>query len=475
LEPEHPLPPGLAAAAAAGEVLILGFGREGLSTYRFLRRAFPQASLTVADMGDLDGLEDDAVQAIESDERLTFVHGPGYAEPAREFSFVFRSPGIRPDLSELAAAEVAGARLTSNSELFLELCPGRVVGVTGTKGKSTTTAVIHSVLRAGGLDARLIGNIGHPPLSSLGGATGETVFAMELSSFQLATFRRSPEIAVIQSVVPEHLDYHGGFERYVDAKANIARHQGPEGRVIHHAGPVSTRIASASPGRSFAFGLDPEPGLECHVRDGWIVDGSREVLPVGDVPLLGRFNLVNVLPAVVVGRLFGIPSETVAEAIRRFRPLEHRLEPVAEVDGVEFFDDSLATVPEAAQAALGAFPGRPVVLIAGGHDRGQDFAPLAAAIRAADVRALVLFPATGRRLLDAVRSAAGQGEAPSAAFVETMEDAVDAAIEASTPGGIVLLSPGSASFGVFRDYRDRGDRFKAEVMRRVSATRPDLE
>jgi UDP-N-acetylmuramoylalanine--D-glutamate ligase len=292
---------------------------------------------------------------------------------------------------------------------------------------------------------------------------------MELSSFQLATVSRSPQLAVVQSVVPEHLDYHGGLERYVDAKTNIASHQGPDGVVIHHAGLVSTRIASSSPGKRFAFGLDPEPGLECFVRDGWIVDEGREVLRVDDVPLLGRFNLVNVLPAVVVGRLFGIPSETVAEAIRRFRPLEHRLEPVGEVDGVAFYDDSLATVPEAAQAALGSFAGRPVVLIAGGHDRGQDFAPLATAIRGADVQALVLFPPTGRRLLDAVRSASGQDEAPPAAFVETMEDAVDAAIEASAPGGVVLLSPGSASFGIFRDYRDRGDRFKAEVLRRATA------
>jgi UDP-N-acetylmuramoylalanine--D-glutamate ligase len=323
----------------------------------------------------------------------------------------------------------------------------------------------------------LVGNIGAPPLSALDeGLDGGALYVAELSSFQLSTLGQSPDIAVIQNVVPEHLDYHGAFEGYVDAKTNIVRFQGTSDWVIHDADhPLPAEIAAASPGHRVGFGLSMGTDAGCFVEDDRVVTSvagtPEKVIDLASIPLLGRFNVMNVMPAVVIGRLLGVPPDAIADAIRRFQPLEHRLERFAEVSGVEFVDDSVATLPDATQAALGAFAGRPVVLIAGGYDRGLDYSGLAASIIEADVRALILFPPTGLRLWDAIRAVAASP--PEVEFVETMAEAVRAAGKAAPPGGVVLMSPASASFGRFVDYRDRGDQFKAEVRQRGSRSQMD--
>jgi UDP-N-acetylmuramoylalanine--D-glutamate ligase len=305
---------------------------------------------------------------------------------------------------------------------------------------------------------------------------GDAIYVAELSSFQLSTLSQSPQIAVIQNVVPEHLDYHGLFEAYVEAKTNIVRFQGPDDWAIHDADhPLPSKMAAASPGRRIGFGLNGGPGAKASLADGWLtttVTGEAErILKVDEVPLLGRFNLSNVLPAVLVGRLLGVPADAIADGIRTFKPLEHRLEPVATVSGVEYVDDSVATLPDATQAALTAFEGRPIVLIAGGYDRGLDYSALAKSILDADVRALILFPPTGLRLWDDIRALGGTQ--PPVAFVETMNEAVRAVAEAAPDGGVVLMSPASASFGRFVDYRDRGDQFKVEVRKLASSDRAE--
>jgi UDP-N-acetylmuramoylalanine--D-glutamate ligase len=305
---------------------------------------------------------------------------------------------------------------------------------------------------------------------------GDAIYVAELSSFQLSTLSQSPEIAVIQNVVPEHLDYHGSFEAYVEAKTNIVRFQGPDDWAIHDADhPLPSRMAAASPARRIGFGLTGGTDTQAFVEDGWltttVTGGAERILNVDEVPLLGRFNLSNILPAVVIGWLVGVTADAIAGAIRTFKPLEHRLELVATVSSVEYYDDSVATLPDATQAALDAFAGRPVVLIAGGYDRGLDYSALARSILDADVRALILFPPTGLRLWEEIRALAGSP--PPVAFVETMNEAVRSAAEAAPQGGVVLMSPASASFGRFVDYRDRGDQFKAEVRKLASSGRAE--
>ena len=444
-------------------VCLLGAGREGLSTLAFLRANVPGARLTVADGRDTS----DLVAAVPDGVEL--LTGDGYADALGGFDVVVRSPGIPPTRPELVAARAAGARVTSNMALFMAMRAGRVAGVTGTKGKSTTASLLHAMLRSAGLDARLVGNIGHPALTELRfddpGESG-AMYVAELSSHQLADLDVSPHLAVVHHVVPEHLDYYGDFELYLDAKANITRHQGESDLVVfdHDSGPAG-RIAALSKGGSSGFGFGPGQrggGRRCTVEDGWVVERAGErltrLVAVDSIGLRGRHNVVNVLAAAMATRLLVDSPEPVARAARAFTGLPHRLEPVASVDGVAWFDDSLATVPEAAMAAIESFAA-PAVLIAGGEDRGQDFAALAELLRRR-ARAVVLLPPSGERLRAALGADAERLGCVAAA---SMGEAVSAARAAARTGDVVLLSPAAASRGLFRDYADRGEQFKAAV------------
>lgn len=467
----------LLAELRGRRVLILGFGREGRSTLAFLQERVPDADLGVADRRTPDAMSDQERAALAPLPPYRVVLGPDYLDAVQRAEVIVRSPGLPPDAPALEAARTRGARVTSLVSLFFDVAPGRVIGVTGTKGKSTTTSAIYTVLRDAGLDARLGGNIGIPLLACLDGATDQTTFVVELSSFQLSDLERSPRIAVVQNVVREHLDYHGTFEKYVAAKANIARHQGPDDVVVYNgAYEIPRSLAELSPGTKLAFGLDPGPDRACYVEDGWLVhraDGvETRVIPTEEMPLPGVHNLLNVMPAVVIGRRLGVDAERIAASLRTLKALPHRLQLVHEWRGRRFYNDSLSTVPEAAMAALAAFRGRPAILIAGGHDRGQAWDQLADAILREHVHAVVLLPETGQKLLAALeqRAAALPAAArPALLPAATMPEAVRCAIEASEPGSAILLSPAAASFGAFRDYEDRGSQFRDAVVELCSA------
>ena len=458
-------------------ILILGFGREGRSTLSFLQERLPDASLGVADRRTLDAMSEQEQAALAALPTERVVLGPGYLDAVADFDAIVRAPGLPPDAPALQAARDAGKRVTSLVNLFFDVVPGRVIGVTGTKGKSTTTSAIFTVLRDAGLDARLGGNIGIPLLSCLDGADTGTVFVVELSSFQLSDLERSPHVAVVQNVVREHLDYHGTFEKYVAAKANIARHQGPDDVVVFNADhEIPRALAAQSPGTKLAFGLEGGAEYACRVQDGWLVHRANgvetPVLPVEKVPLAGAHNLLNVMPAIVVGRLLGVDASSIAASLATVQALPHRLQLVHEWRGRQFYNDSLSTVPEAAMAALAAFRDRPTILIAGGHDRGQEWAELADAILRERVRAVVLLPETGPRLLAALEQRAvdlPDVTLPTLLPAATMPEAVRCAIQASEPGSAILLSPAAASFGAFRDYEDRGNQFRDAVVELCSA------
>lgn len=459
-------------------VLILGLAREGISSYRFLRSRFPEKPLGLADRLVWEELDPDIRETLGADDKLVFHLGANYLDSLGHYELIFKAPGISPLVAEVVEAVREGRQFSSNTELFFQYAPGIIVGITGTKGKSTTTSLIHHVLQVGGIDARLTGNIGSAPLSSLADASAGTLFVAELSSHQLMPLQQSPHIAVVQNVVPEHLDYYGSFDAYLRAKENIVRYQGAGDRVVYNAlYPIPTGMAKLSPGSKMPFGVVGRDETGCLLRDDFLVfrsEGCEErIVCRAEVPLKGDFNLQNVMPGVVVGKLFGLDAETIARAVRTFRPLAHRLEPVGEWNGISFYNDSLSTVPEAAAAALESFAGRAVVLIAGGTDRGLEFSVLARAILAARVRGLVLFPPTGERIWEAlVRASPSQKGLPEHVLVDSMAEAVREAVGMAREGDVVLMSPASASFGLFRDYRDRGDRFRAEVKKLVASASP---
>lgn len=451
-------------------VLILGLGKEGMSTYSFLRRRFPDKQLGLADMMEWSRLGTEAREAARFDKDVECFLGDRYLECVRGYDLIFRSPGVSPFHTELNAKTANSGRVSSNMELFLENCAGTVIGVTGSKGKSTSASLIYKVLMGGGLDVRLAGNIGMPALSTLDGATPETLFVVEMSSYQLAGLPQSPHVAVLLDICREHTDYHQTFDGYVEAKQTITRYQAACDYLIYNAsGRIPLKIAESSRAETVPFGFDRSGGSGCCLEDGFIVyyscgNSDERIITEDEVPLRGRFNLQNVMPAILTGKLFAVSTGVIADSIRQFKPLEHRLEFITTYNTISFYNDSLSTIPEAAIAAIEAFPGKQVVLIAGGYDRGQDFAALALAILENGVNAVILFPSTGERLWGEITLQAKEhGCLPDHRFVANMRDGVRHAYNLAGSGGVVLLSPGSASFGCFGNYVARGNMFRDAV------------
>ncbi len=454
------------------KILILGMGREGISTYKFLRSKFPNKRLALADQNSLEHLDKTLVHDLEKDSRVRIFSGHDYMTYVADFDVVFKTPGIPHTFLEIQEA-VEHNSIYSNTALFFDLFPGSIIGITGTKGKSTTTRLIYDVLSAGGIKTKLMGNIGIPPLSVLDELSSDTIVVTELSSHQLYDMKRSPHIAVLQGIFQEHLDYYKDFAEYVSAKSNITRFQDADDYLIYsHDNAVASDIAKASKAIKLSFGLENDPALNCFLDQGWLsVNFNGVVERIHDstnVKLVGRFNLVNVMPSVLIGKLLEIPPRSIQGAIENFQPLEHRLEFVAvSKTGVRFINDSLSTTPESAINAIDLFPLKSVILLAGGYERKQDFHLLARKIVERGVRALLLFPTTGSRIWEEVKKLDGDQTEILHREVSTMAEAVSEAIDISKAGDVVLMSPASASFNQFIDYRERGDQFKSLVLREL--------
>jgi UDP-N-acetylmuramoylalanine--D-glutamate ligase len=356
---------------------------------------------------------------------------------------VYASPGVPWDSELLERARERGITVSSEIDLFLRLCPGTVVGITGTNGKTTTTALTGTVLAAGDRPVIIGGNIGDTVLDRLGEITPRHWVVLELSSFQLESVEKPHlHVGVILNVTPDHLDRHGSFERYADLKARAVEFAGADDfAVLNGRDEVSRRIAERT-----------------HAHVVWF-DQHR---PVPPMPLPGRHNLDNALAAAAVGRLAGLSDEAIDSAVRSFKGVEHRIELIGEWGGVRWYNDSKATNPDAGRVALSAFPNTPVVLIAGGYGSGFELGEWLAEVLAS-VEAVVLIGASAGTL------GAGLRSHPKVVRAATLDDAVELAAGFARPGGVVLLSPAYKSFDMFRDYEDRGRQFKAAVHRRFGA------
>jgi UDP-N-acetylmuramoylalanine--D-glutamate ligase len=482
---------------ASRSVLILGLGQEGRSTWRYLRATFPEKTLGVADRSPREQLSLETQALLRDDAHVQAHLGPDYLAHIIDYDVIVKAPGIPLYQPVFDAATRAGRTITSQTALFFANFAGIVIGITGTKGKSTTASLAHAILRQRYPDAQLIGNIGAPALDWLAGLKQDTPVVYELSSHQLEGLTKSPRVAVLLNIVPEHLDYYASFEQYVAAKANIARSQTKDDFLIYDADhEIPRKIAASSRATRLGCSLDGEQWAGSFLAEDHIVfrpNGGRieRVVPLSDVPLLGRFNLMNVAAAVAVGKVMGVSNERIAAAVRNFKPLEHRLERVGAFGGVTYFNDSIATVPEATIGALDALGKGIETLLLGGTERRLNFSGLAQRLLKSNVKTLILFPTTGERIWATVCAAEQQAAARAAEedavglaaeenavglaaeektaprfqhfFVETMEEAVALARQHTAPGKICLLSPASPSFGLFRDYRDRGTRFKQLV------------
>lgn len=450
-------------------VAVVGLGVSNLAVARFLLRA--GARLTVFDRKPAAELG--AFYEELAGEPVEWVLGPGYLEAlaarAPEFARAFLTPGMRKDLPELAALKAAGVPWDSELGLALRRCRATVAGVTGSAGKTTTTTLLGRMLAAAGRRVFVGGNIGRPLLPEVDRLGPEDLAVLELSSFQLQLLDRSPHLAVLLNVRPNHLDVHASFAEYFEAKKRIFRFQGPGDALVVNADeePVAG-CAREAPGRvawfsrrgPVAAGAWAEGGA-VRVR-GW--DGAvAEAGAAGDLRLPGAHNLANALAALAAACALGAdPRRAWAEAAA-FPGVEHRLELVRERDGVRFYNDSIATAPDRTLAALDSFAA-PVVLIAGGYDKKIPFDELGERI-AERVRVLVLLGQTAPRIREAVAAAAARRglPGPEVLAARDLPEAVRLAAAAARPGEVVLLSPACASYDMFRNFEERGRLFKELV------------
>ena len=461
-----PLAPVRAAADLRGRrAVVLGLARSGIAASRFLadagaevvaydRRPTADLAEAVAALGQRPiqlalGLDEAAaVRLLEGADLL--VTSPSVSP---------RFPTTDPWLREaLAAAEARGADLVSEVGLFLRLTRARIAGVTGTKGKTTTSSLLAAMLEAGGVPAVLGGNIGTPLIERSLDLGPDDWAVLELSELQLPTIDRGADVAVYTNIGEDHLDRHGTVEAYRAVKARLADLSVGGGRVVLNRDDAGCRQLGErlAADRLAWYGLERSDGLRAWVDDnGWVTVAGERLLPASEVPLPGRHMLSNVLAAAVGASLVGVAPEAIAAAIRAFPGVPHRLETVEVRNGVRWVNDSQATIPAAAMAALDAFEA-PIVLIAGGKDKGLEYAQFADAI-AARARAAVLIGETAAELSGLIADRVPVERAAS------IEEAVDSAAHLARPGDVVLLAPAAASFDMFVDYAARGDAFRAAV------------
>lgn len=489
--------------------VIFGLGREGWSTYQFLRTTLPQLAITLVDDQPLESLAPHWQEAAAHDQ-TTFSQSTQVSLP--KHAIIYKTPGIPPSHPLLNQAATQQLRHSCNTQVVLEFVkyantqlsqtqtqPLQTIGITGTKGKSTTSALVAAALSQSQFAPVLGGNIGRPPLDLLPELdtlppNKQPVLVLELSSHQLSDLTLSPHIAIIQEIVPEHLDYYPTVWHYVAAKTGISRWQENTDIVItstEFALPLA--LANLSPGKHLTFQV-AEPtatptAVPPQLRE--LLPTLPEVIPAPPEPrvrnaagqlqidtqsvtllenvqtqlkLLGEHNLYNLLAAITAAVALDVPAQQILAGLEVFTPLPHRLQLVAEKNGVRYVNDSLATTPEAAAAAIASFSDSPVILIAGGHDRHLDFAELADALVRHRVKGLILFPPTGELISETLHKRhPGSALSETQFKVQSMPEAVHIAAQLAKPGDVVLLSPASASFGTFRDYQDRGEQFAQAI------------
>ena len=394
--------------------------------------------------------------------------GDCYERGWEEFDIIFVTPGARPDDPLIGQARARGAALSSETELFLMLCAAPVLGITGSAGKTTTTALAGAILEAAGIPVRVGGNIGRPLIAEVLNIARDEQVVLELSSFQLGSLTISPEIAVLLNLRPNHLDAHGTFEAYIAAKANIFRHQPPGCWAVFSADdPLVQKLGETRRTEIAWFSARGPVGRGAFLEDGrvWIAGQKTPVCEAGDLFLPGRHNLENLLAATAATSLIGAGAGAVAQAAREFRGVSHRLELVGEVDGVRYVNDSIATAPDRTAAALDTVKG-PILLILGGYDKKIGFDELAAKIvREGKVRRIFLTGATAATIERAIqRAETTDGRiAPPREHHATYEELLPAIARAARPGDTVLLSPACASFDAFANFEERGDLFRRFV------------
>lgn len=439
-------------------VTFCGVGRSHLPLIQLFQKK--GALVSARDKRSLEELGDNGKLLQSLGVRL--VLGEDYLQDLNE-EIIFRTPGMKYHLPQLEAARKAGSAVTSEMEVFFELCPCKIYAVTGSDGKTTTTSIIAEFLKAQGKTVHLGGNIGKPLLPEIESIRPEDCAVVELSSFQLISMGESPDVAVVTNLSPNHLDVHKDMQEYIDAKKNIFRHQNAFSRTVLGAGnEITASFAPEVRGDCWMFrrGGPVDRGVWCDEESIYV--GKEKLMPISQIKIPGWHNVENYMAAIAA--VWGdVDPEVIRQVAATFNGVEHRAELVRELRGVKYYNDSIATSPtRVISGMLSLFPQK-ILMIAGGYDKHIPFEPLGPVV-CDKVKTLILLGATAQKIQDAVRSAENYKEgAPEILRVETMEQAVAAAAAHAQPGDIVSLSPASAAFDLYPNFEVRGKHYKELV------------
>ena len=437
------------------EVLILGFGKEGRSTYRTLRRCIPELKICIADQNEDILSEED----LKNDEFISFELGAKYLDSLLKYKLVFKSPGI----SFKNYSVPSDQQITSQTDLFIELFHSQIIGVTGTKGKSTTVSLIYHLLKSNGRKAMLVGNIGLPALEVLQDVKSETLIVYELSSHQLEFVNHSPHIAVFLNLFEEHLDHYDSYFAYQLAKANITKYQSVTDYLIYNNedNNVIQRIEeSGSKAQKHSFSTN-KTSYASYIQDRSIqlFNNEKYSIDLNRIPLLGKHNLLNILAALNVCAALGANVTKSIESIYTFNSLPHRLESVGIFKGIHFVNDSIATIPEACIKASETFENLDT-LILGGFNRGIDYTLLIDYLAQKEIPNVILLGEVGIIIREELIQ---RNYSKNMFNAQNMDEVVQIAFEKSREGSVCLLSPAASSYDSFHNFEDRGDQYKKKV------------
>jgi UDP-N-acetylmuramoylalanine--D-glutamate ligase len=441
------------------KVLVVGLGKSGLAAALFLRRR--GAQVTVSDVRSAEALAKEIPALIEAG-IMVETGGHGLLTFRRQ-DLIVVSPGVPMDTPELAQVKSFGLPVIGELELAACFLKGKILAVTGSNGKTTTTALLGEILTAAGLPTLVGGNIGVPVVALLDSSTDETWSVLEVSSFQLETTEKfHPSIAVILNITPDHLDRHGSFENYARIKERIFAQQTAEDVLVLNADNTPCEeAASRAVARVYWFSIEHPVPQGAWLESGYVVYRSaknaavEKIMPLSDIPLKGAHNVENVLAAVVAARQAGVPAESIRSSVEKFEAVEHRLEYVATRNGVEFYNDSKATNVDATAKAVAAFSDG-IHLILGGKDKGSPYTVLSDLLRQR-VRAVYTIGAAAAKIESDLRGVV------TIQSCETLDKAVAAAAAAARPGEVVVLAPACSSYDQFDNYEQRGKVFKQLV------------
>lgn len=442
------------------KVAIIGLGVSNLPLLDYLYEK--KANVTVFDEREYDKIPKDIIDKITKYGFILHL-GNDCLQYLKNFNVIFRSPSCLPTKPELVEEANRGALVTTEVELLMEMCPAKIIGITGSDGKTTTTSLINAILQKGGYKTFLGGNIGTPLFTKLPDITPEDIVVLELSSFQLMGMQVSPQIAVITNITPNHLNIHKDYQEYIDSKKNIFRYQDENGiLVLNYDNEITKKCAEEAKGKVIFF------SNKTKLDNGYIVDDDvikecddrvrKHILNTENVILRGNHNYQNIATAIAATSSL-VDCETAVKAIKEFKPVEHRIEFIREIDGVKWYNDSASSSPSRTLSGINAFKEK-IVLIAGGYDKNLDYTPLAKPI-IEKVKTLILIGQTSGKIYEVVKDELEKENKNLDIYMcETLEETIPIAKKNAGKGDVVLFSPASASFDMFKNFADRGNKFK---------------